>query len=80
MSSTNKPKLTPEQMEELQKERRNQEAFAQRAKIALSFIPTILTANPAATDAELIERATSLAEAFMDKLLGVTFGTKEEKA
>lgn len=75
MSSTNKPKLTPEQIEELQKERRNQEAFAQRAKIAASFIPALIRTN-SYTNEEIIDKATALAEAFMDKLLGVKFEAK----
>ena len=77
MSSTNKPKLSPEEMEQLQKERRNQEAFAQRAKIAAAFIPSLIKIYPDKTDAEIIDKATSLTEAFMDKLLGVKFETKD---
>ncbi len=77
MSST-KNKPTAEELEALQRERRNQEAFGQRAKIAVSFIPTLIRNYPEKTEAEIIDKATAFAEAFMDKLLGVKFEEKKD--
>lgn len=65
--------LTPEEQEAYAKERRNQEAFGQRAKIALSLIPTLISTYPEKDNNEILFRATSLAESFMDRLLGVRF-------
>lgn len=70
--------LSKEEQDALMKERRNQEAFGQRAKIALSFVPVFLEHYPDMSDEEIIERSTSLAEVFMDKLLGVKFESTKE--
>ena len=70
--------LSEEQKEAIQKEGRNNEAFGQRAKIALSLIPSLIKAFPEKSDAEIVERSIALAELFMDKLLGVKFLAVEE--
>lgn len=71
--------LSEEQKKAIENERRNGEALGQRAKIALSLIPTLLKLNPEESDENIVGRSVSLAETFMDRLLGIKFeATKEE--
>lgn len=69
--------LTPEQQKALEDEMRNNQAVAQRGKIAANYIPSIIRSYPNLTEEEMVDKATKLAELVMDKLLGVKFVPKD---
>ena len=65
--------LTEEQKKQILDARREQEAIGQRAKVTGNLLTTIIRTYPDLTPEEVVDKATKIAEVFMDKLLGVTF-------